>query len=123
MDRSTDPHFQKTSLSREKYLSIYVIVLLFAAAVYLGCIGSPPSLMDDVDSVQGNIARHMLSAHDWVTPRLDGVAFLEKPPLVYWSMAVSFMVFGVRDWGARLPIVLSAIALALLTAAFGVWAF
>jgi len=123
MDHPTDSHSRTDSLSREKYLSIYVIVLFFAVAVYLGCIGSPPSLMDDVDSVQGNIARHMLSSGDWVTPRLDGVAFLEKPPLVYWSMAFSFMVFGLRDWAARLPIALSAIALALLTAAFGAWAF
>ena len=71
------------------------IVLLFAAAVYLGCILSPPSLMDDVDAVQAQIARNMLSSGDWVTARLDGVAYLEKPPLIYWMIAVSFKVFGV----------------------------
>src|SRR5580700_4742626 len=116
MDHPTDSHFRTVSPPGEKYLSIYLIVLLFAAAVYLGCIVSPPSLMDDADSVQANIARHMLASGDWVTPRLDGVAFLEKPPLVYWSMALSFIPFGVRDWVARLPIALSAIALAFLTA-------
>ena len=45
------------------------IVLLFAAAVYLGCVVSPPSLMDDVDAVQAQIARNMLSSGDWVTAR------------------------------------------------------
>jgi 4-amino-4-deoxy-L-arabinose transferase-like glycosyltransferase len=99
------------------------IVLLFAAAVYLGCVVSPPSLMDDVDAVQAQIARNMLSSGDWVTARLDGVAYLEKPPLIYWMIAISYKVFGVHDWAARIPIVLSAIALCFTTAAFGAWAF
>ena len=96
---------------------------LFAAAVYLGCILSPPSLMDDVDAVQAQIARNMFASGDWVTARLDGVAYLEKPPLFYWMIAGSYRLFGVHDWAARLPVVLSAIGLALLTAAFGRWAF
>ena len=91
--------------------------------MYLGCIVSPPSLMDDSDAVQAQIARNMLTSGDWVTARLDGLAFLEKPPLVYWSMAGSYRIFGVHDWAARIPIALSAIGLAWLTAAFGMWAF
>lgn len=79
--------------------------------------------MDDVDAVQAQIARNMLESGDWVTARLDGVAYLEKAPLVYWSMATSFMVFGVHDWAARIPIALAAILLCLLTAWFGTWAF
>jgi len=96
--------------------------VLFAAAVYLGCILSPPSLMDDVDAVQAQIARNMLSSGDWVTARLDGVAYLEKPPLIYWMIAASYKVFGFHDWVARIPIALSSIALCWLTAAFGAWA-
>ncbi len=91
--------------------------------MYLACIISPPSLMDDVDAVQAMIAHNMLTSGDWVTARLDGVAYLEKAPLVYWVMAVFFRVFGPFDWAARLPIAFSAIALALTTAAFGMWAF
>jgi Dolichyl-phosphate-mannose-protein mannosyltransferase len=78
--------------------------------------------MDDVDAVQAQIARNMLVSGDWVTARLDGVAYIEKPPLVYWAMAVSYRVFGVHDWAARIPIALAAIALCWLTAAFGTWA-
>jgi len=91
--------------------------------VYVGCMVSPPSLMDDVDAVQAQIARTMLDSGDWVTARLDGVAYLEKAPLIYWAIALAYKVFGVHDWAARIPVVLSAIALAWLTAAFGVWAF
>jgi 4-amino-4-deoxy-L-arabinose transferase-like glycosyltransferase len=101
----------------------YLIVLLVAAAVYAGCMISPPSLMDDVDAVQAQIARNMLTSGDWVTARLDGVPYLEKAPLIYWLIAESYKFFGVTDWAARIPIVLAAIALAWLTAAFGMWAF
>src|SRR5437879_3813827 len=79
--------------------------------------------MDDVDAVQAQIARNMLASGDWVTARLDGVPYLEKAPLIYWAIAISYKIFGVHDWVARIPIALSAIALCWLTAAFGAWAF
>ena len=104
-------------------LSVHLIVLLFAAAVYAGCMISPPSLMDDVDAVQAQISRNMLTSGDWVTARLDGIPYLEKAPLIYWLMAFSFRIFGPHDWAARIPVVLSALALAWLTTAFGAWAF
>jgi 4-amino-4-deoxy-L-arabinose transferase-like glycosyltransferase len=100
-----------------------LIVVLFAAVIFLGCILSPPSLMDDVDAVQAQIARTMLQSGDWVTAHLDGIAYLEKSPLKYWMMAVSFSIFGVRDWAARIPLALSAVALCWVTMRFGVWAF
>jgi len=108
--------------SRQRRL-VYLTVLLISGAVYLGCIISPPSLMDDVDAVQAQIARNMVSSGDWVTARLDGVAYLEKAPLIYWAIAASYKIFGATDWAARIPIALSAMALAGLTAAFGIWAF
>ena len=79
--------------------------------------------MDDVDAVQGQIARNMLASGDWVTARLDGIIYLEKSPLIYWLMAISYKIFGAYDWAARIPIALSSIGLAWLTAAFGRWAF
>jgi 4-amino-4-deoxy-L-arabinose transferase-like glycosyltransferase len=102
---------------------VYLIVALVAGAIYLGCIVSPPSLMDDSDAILAQAARNMLTSGDWVTPRLDGVAYLEKPALYYWPLAVSYRIFGVHDWAARIPIALSVIGLALLTTAFGIWAF
>jgi len=101
---------------------VYLTVLVFAGAIYLGFCKSPPSLMDDVDAIQAQTARNMLTSGDWVTARLDGIPYLEKAPLVYWTIAISYKTFGVHDWAARIPIVLSILALAWLTAAFGVWA-
>ncbi|MGA8023918.1 MAG: glycosyltransferase family 39 protein [Candidatus Acidiferrales bacterium] len=106
-----------------KLWHLYLVIFLFAGAIYLGCIVSPPSLMDDVDAVHAQIARTMLTSGDWVTSRIDSVPYFEKAPAVYWAIAISYKIFGVHDWSARIPIALSAIALCLLTAAFGVWAF
>ncbi len=79
--------------------------------------------MDDVDAVQAQIGRNMLDSGDWVTARLNGVAYLEKSPMKYWLIAISFRIFGVHDWAARLPIALAAIGLCWLTARVGWWAF
>ena len=73
--------------------------------------------------MQAQIARNMLQSGDWVTAHLDGVPYLEKAPLVYWSIAFSYKIFGAHDWAARIPIALSAVALCWLTAAMGIWAF
>jgi 4-amino-4-deoxy-L-arabinose transferase-like glycosyltransferase len=100
-----------------------LIVVLIAALIFGASIVSPPSLMDDVDSVQAQIARNMLDSGDWVTARLDGVAYLEKAPLKYWLIAISYMIFGVHDWAARIPLAMSAILLCWVTARFGTWAF
>lgn len=100
-----------------------LIVLLCAAAIYVPALLAPPHLMDDVDAVQAQIARNMLESGDWVTARLNGVAYLEKSPLKYWMMAVSFAVFGVHDWAARLIVAASILALCWLVFAFGRWAF
>jgi 4-amino-4-deoxy-L-arabinose transferase-like glycosyltransferase len=98
-------------------------LLLFAAAIHLACIVSPPSLMDDSDAVEAQIGRNMLSSGDWVTAHLDGVIYLEKSPFNFWLMAISYRVFGNFDWAARIPTALFSIGLTWLTAAFGRWAF
>src|SRR5438270_1522226 len=99
------------------------LVLAAASLVFLVSVVSPPRLMDDVDAVQAQIARNMLASGDYVSARLDGVAYLEKAPLVYWLMAASYSVFGVHDWAARLPLALGVLLLCWTTYRFGCWAF
>src|SRR5215472_14129149 len=48
------------------------------------------------------IPREMVASGDWVTPRLDGIKYFEKPALQYWITAATYEVFGVREWAARL---------------------
>jgi 4-amino-4-deoxy-L-arabinose transferase-like glycosyltransferase len=55
------------------------------------------------------IARDMAETGDWVTPRLYGKPWFEKPPLFYWGAALSFKLFGVSEAAARLPSAISAL--------------
>ena len=114
-DQSKNPG---TLMSRSDW-----IVIAVASLVFLISIGSPPRLMDDVDAVQAQAARTMLASGDWVTARLDGVAYLEKAPLNYWMMAVAYKIFGIHDWAARLPHALAVVLLCWVTYRFGCWAF
>ena len=79
--------------------------------------------MDDVDAVQAQIARNMLVSGDWVTARLDGVAYLEKAPLIYWMMAGSYRILGIHDWAARFPLAIAVVLLCWVTYRFARWAF
>src|SRR5947207_9103544 len=114
---------QSSSLAARSLRREQAIVIAFAVAIFLGCFFSPPHLQDDVDAVQATIARNMISSGDWVTPHLDGVPYLEKPPLKYWSIAISYLIFGQHDWAARLPLMFSVIALCWITMRFGSWAY
>lgn len=104
-------------------LTCDLLIVAVAAVILLTPCVSPPGLMDDVDAVQAQIARAMLETGDWVTPRLNGVAYMEKPPLKYWMIAASFGVFGIHDWSARLPLILAHIALCVVTGRMTRWAF
>src|ERR1700726_1534941 len=73
-----------------------------------------PPLLDDADSVHAEVAREMLLRHDPVTLYANGIRYLEKAPLLYWSMAVSFRLFGVSTAPARIPLALYTLALFLV---------
>jgi 4-amino-4-deoxy-L-arabinose transferase-like glycosyltransferase len=62
------------------------------------------------------IARDMAETGDWVTPRLYGKPWFEKPPLFYWGAALSFKLFGVSEAAARLPSAFSALLATLALA-------
>ncbi len=96
----------------------WIWIVLLWAIVYIPGLFSPP-LLDDADSVHAEAAREMLVRHDWTTLYIDGMRYLEKAPLMYWGMAASFNVFGVKDWAARLPLILAVLALLLATYSLG----
>ena len=78
-----------------------------------------PPLMDDADSSHADAGREILTSGDWVTLHENGIRYLEKAPLPYWAMAISFKLFGVAAWTARLPLHLSVLLLAFLIYQFG----
>ena len=98
-------------------VSVVVIAGLWAVIYMIGL--SWPALLDDVDTVHAEAAREMLQRHDWVTLYTDGLRYLEKAPMMYWTLATSYRVFGISNWSTRLPLVLAVLALALATYRLG----
>ena len=93
-------------------LSIAGVLLLFAV-VYVGSLFSP-GLQDDADSTHAEAAREMLATHDFVTLKINGNRYLEKAPLMYWVVALSYFFFGVNEFAAHLPVAVSMFLLVLL---------
>jgi len=94
----------------------FVWVLL--AAAWFGTLGIRPLYKAD-ESRYGEISREMVASGDWITPRLNGFKYFEKPPLQYWTTAAAFEVFGVHDWVARLWTALTGFAGLLLVYWYG----
>jgi 4-amino-4-deoxy-L-arabinose transferase-like glycosyltransferase len=115
--RSDLLHSSPLAQTRFRLASILLIFLLWAAIYVAGMF--TPSLLDDVDSLHAEAAREMVLTHDWVTLHTDGVRYLEKAPLMYWSVAASYTLFGISDWATRLPLMLSVLALLLVTYKLG----
>src|SRR5439155_15641696 len=65
----------------------------------------------------------MVLRHDWVTLYTDGIRYLEKAPLMYWSVAVSYKIFGIKEWSTRVPLMLGVLALLLVTYRLGKFAY
>ncbi len=85
------------------------IVFALCALIWLAlAIGRPLNNPDE--GRYAEIPREMLASGDWTTPRLNGLAYLEKPPLQYWLTALSLGTFGVSEWSARLVALLAAMA-------------
>jgi 4-amino-4-deoxy-L-arabinose transferase-like glycosyltransferase len=110
---------ETNSTSRRSLLIILITWLLLYGSFTLFA----PPLMDDADSVHAEVAREMVQRHDWVTLYANGIRYLEKAPVLYWSMAASFKLFGPHDWAARLPLALGMLALLLAVYSFGRKAF
>jgi 4-amino-4-deoxy-L-arabinose transferase-like glycosyltransferase/membrane-associated phospholipid phosphatase len=81
-----------------------LLVIIFAACVFLFLIGNWASTLFDRDEGwYAEIAREMMASGDYLTPAYNGKSFLEKPPLPYWLMAGSMSIFGQNAFGARFP--------------------
>lgn len=85
-----------------------------AALLWFGTIGFRDLVHPD-EGRYAEIGRAMLAGGDWVTPRLNGILYFEKPPLQYWATAAAFALLGVGEAGARLwPALTGALGVAAL---------
>jgi 4-amino-4-deoxy-L-arabinose transferase-like glycosyltransferase len=94
----------------------HLILLLLVGTCYLlffhdlGDIG----LLGPDEPRYASVAREMYLTNDYVTPRLHGIPWFEKPPLMYWGAALGYAIFGINEWGARFPSALGASLCVLL---------
>ena len=116
-------------------LSHVLILLGLWLIIFVAALSTPP-LLDDADSTHAQAAQAMLSTGDWVTLHVDGIRYLEKPPLPYWLTAVSLHLFAPHTAPARsqsneraaafavhLPLALTILGLVLLGYAWSRRAF
>lgn len=78
-----------------------------------------PPLLNGIDSIQAEAAREMATSGDWLTPRVNGVRYVNVSPLLTWSTAASYDIFGAADWAARLPLAFYALGLFIVVLALG----
>jgi 4-amino-4-deoxy-L-arabinose transferase-like glycosyltransferase len=105
-------HRPKKSFST---LAVWAFLAVIFAAVQLASLFTPP-LLDDADASHAQAAQHMAESGDWVTLKVNGIRYLEKPPLPYWLDAALYRVSGQNAFSTHLPN-----ALALLGCAWLAW--
>src|SRR5215813_4721982 len=76
-------------------------VWILLALAWFATLGFRPFVEPD-EARYAEIPREMAQSGDWVTPRLNGLKYFEKPPLQYWATAAVFSVFGFDEWTARM---------------------
>jgi len=95
------------------------LMAVLTLALLLPWLGAAP-FDDPGEGQHAEIAREVAVSGDWLTLRLAGVRYFDKPPLLYWLIAAGFKGFGVSEWAARLPAVLGAAAAVAGTTLLGV---
>lgn len=102
MSSSSPPLRQSSANQVSEYSPLpWLLICLLVASIWFTGLGFRPLLSPD-EGRYAEIAREMAQSNDFVTPRLNGLKYFEKPPLHYWLTAASFKIFGVGEFSARL---------------------
>jgi 4-amino-4-deoxy-L-arabinose transferase-like glycosyltransferase len=92
---------------------VWTLLVLIFLAVHFAALFSP-GLLDDADAAHAEAAAHMAVTGNWVTPYIDGIRYLEKPPMYYWLAAIDYHLFGFNVFATHLPLALAVLGLAIL---------
>jgi len=93
--------------------ALFVILIGLAALLHIATIGSG-DLYSQTEGQYAGAAREMVETQHWLLPTNNGAPRLQKPPLLYWLIIISFKLFGVNAAAARLPVALAVVATAAL---------
>jgi 4-amino-4-deoxy-L-arabinose transferase-like glycosyltransferase len=113
------PSLHKQAPRHQLLIHLSILITLWAA-VFFTALATPP-LLDDADATHAQAAQAMLSTGDLVTLHVNGIRYLEKPPLPYWLTALSLRLFTTPTtlddraaFAVHLPLALTVLGLALL---------
>lgn len=93
--------------------ALLVILIAFAVLLHIATIGTG-DLYSQTEGQYAGAAREMVQAHQWLLPTNDGIPRLQKPPLLYWLIILSFKAFGISAAAARLPIAIAVVVTVVL---------
>ena len=94
--------------------AVWLLFAVIFVAVYFASLFSPP-LLDDVDAAHAQAAQHMAATGNLITSKIDGIRYIEKPPLPYWTVAGMYRIFGENTFATHLPNALAMLGLAWLS--------
>lgn len=103
-----------STTQKSSYFSDLVFLAILFTVFYLLWLGSYPLFVPD-EGRYSEVAREMVASGDYITPRVNGVAFLDKPALYYWLQAIAINLYGVKEWALRLFPALFGVLGCLLT--------
>jgi len=104
---------QQPLLTTQKRRDLLIVCAL-CAVCFFWRLGTP-GLFDFNEGLYVEAAREMVIRGDYITGRVNGVPFYDKPPLALWCTAAAFTLFGVNEWAARLPVALASSLTVLAT--------
>ena len=120
MDNTASAAQHSVSLSQRFYQRsihspwLHIIILAALAMPYFINLGAS-SIWDGSEAFYAETPREMLVSGDWLSPRFNFEPRVNKPPLTYWVIAVSYKIFGVNEFAVRLPGALAALGIILFS--------
>lgn len=92
-----------------RFLALLCSIIFISLFINLG--GAP--LFDEDEGAYSEVSREMLASGDFITPRLNNEVFFHKPPVIYWTQAISARLLGLDEFSLRLPSVIASLFWAL----------
>ena len=104
------------SIPRGRVQSVALLSVVLAAIFVYGLNTLPLGSLNE--GLYAECARKMVETGQWLNPRINTIAYWEKPPLLYWAVALSMRTFGYGELAARLPSALALVGTCLMTFLF-----
>jgi len=113
--RTSPPTGAQSDLSRPPAALLLATLLWLSLLCWLAFFNGLGTLglMDKTEALFVEVGHQMLQRDDWVTPWWNGRTFFDYPVWGYWMVALSFRLFGISPWAARLPVAVAASAVVI----------